>query len=260
MNIRCLIIDRNPIFSEKLGKFIEGFRDDFQVHTVTNIDEAIEILVSSDFALVLCEPSLADLKTGLVSAIMDKKPDVSLIITGQDDSASLRELSTYSCVKGFISRPIVRPADLAGKVVLALGSLISQGNVKDINSITLIQILEQECSDCTLRVLNNKEKIEGLLFIKQGLLLDAHCGSASSLEAAKRIFSWESVDIDLYNICPLKEKNIDVDMPTLFLECANKQQSGEGPPPADEDQASSQSTPKSVGGLAGLFLKKAKKK
>jgi DNA-binding NarL/FixJ family response regulator len=260
MIIRCLIIDRNPIFSEKLGKIIEGFRDDFQVQTVTAIDEAIEALVSTDFNLVLCEPSLADLDTGLVSCIMDKKPAVSLIITGQDDSPAQKELTQYSCVKGFITRPIVRPADLAGKVVLALDSLFFQGNVREVNSITLIQILEQECSDCTLRILNTKEKKEGLFFIKQGVLLDAHCGTASALEAVKRVFSWKSVDVELYNICPLKEKNIDVDMPKLILECANEQQSGEGPTSADGDQAPAQSRSKSVGGLAGLYLKKAKKK
>jgi DNA-binding NarL/FixJ family response regulator len=260
MNIRCLIIDRNPIFSETLKKFIERFRDDFQVQTIANIDEAIETIVSTDFSLVLCEPSLTDLKTGLVSCIMDKKPAVPLIITGQDDSPSLKELTKYSCVKGFITRPIVRPADLAGKVVLALGSLFYQGDVRDVNAATFFQILEQDCSDYTLRVLNTKEKIEGLLFIEKGVLIDALCGTIVALEAAKRVFSWARVNIELYNICPLSEKNINVDMPTFILQCSNKWQSGERPTPATEKEDSSKSTSKTVGGLAGLFLKKAKKK
>jgi hypothetical protein len=243
-----------------LGNFIKSFRDDFQVHSVANVNQAIAAIVSTDFSLVLCEPFLADLKSGLVSHIMDKKPALPLIITGQDDSPALNELTTLSCVKGFITRPIVRPADLAGKVVLALESLFYQGNVRGVNCITLIQIFEQECNDGTLRVINTKEKIEGLLFCKNGILLDAVCGTAAPLKAVKRIFTWASADIEVYNICPLKENRINVDLTSLILQCTQKQQPGKRPSPVSKIEKSPQSKAKPVGGLAGLFLEKAKQK
>ena len=170
MTILCLIIDRNPLFREKMGEFIKTFRDDFQVQTVASVNEATEAIVSTDFSLVLCEPSFTDLKTGLISCIMDKKPAVSLIITGQDDSSYSAGLSTLGCVKGFISKT-ARPAYLAGQVVLALDSLFYQGNVRDVSCISIIQIVEQDCSDCILRVINTEEDIEGQLFYKKGTLI-----------------------------------------------------------------------------------------
>jgi hypothetical protein len=159
----------------------------------------------------------------------------------------------------------VRTADLAGKVVIALGSLFYKGNVRGVNSLTLFQILEQEYGECTLRIHNKREKEEGLLFLKQGGLLDAVYGTMAAEEAVKRIFSWERVDIELYNFCPLKESKINVDMTSLILQCADKQstdkqQAGEPASPAGGKESPPKSTPKPVGGLAGLFLKKAKKK
>jgi hypothetical protein len=265
MKIRCLIIDRNPIFGEKLGRFIAGFRDNFRVQSVENVDDAIEAIIATDFSLVLCEPALADPATGLVSSIIEHRPAMPLIVTGQDDSPVLKKLASHSCVRGFIARPVVRTADLAGKVVIALGTLFLQGNVRGVNCITLFQIFEQECSECTLRVINTKEKGDGLLFVKNGVLLDAVCGDLAPEEAAKKVFSWEKVDIELYNFSPLQEKKVNVDMTALMLQCADKQctdkpQSEKPPSHVQSNSSSPKRAAKPASGLAGLLLKKTKKK
>jgi hypothetical protein len=191
---------------------------------------------------------------------MDQEPALPLIVTGQEDSQALDKLLSLDCVKGFVTRPNVRPSDLAITVVLALGSLVYQGNVRGVNCITLIQILEQENKDCSLRIINTSEKVEGWLFLKMGNLLDAVCGATENLEAVEKIFSWESVDIELYNICPLKEKRVDADITTLILQCTEKQRPAEPPPQPAATEKPTKATPKPVGGLAGLYLKKAKKK
>jgi hypothetical protein len=119
--------------------------------------------------------------------------------------------------------------------------------------------MEHENKEYTLRIINTSEKIEGWLFIKKGTLIDAICGAKMDLEAVKKIFSWGSVDIELYNICPLSTKRIDVDTSTLVLQCAEIQQAGECPASVTAPEKFPKATPKPVGGLAGLFLKKAKK-
>jgi hypothetical protein len=126
--------------------------------------------------------------------------------------------------------------------------------------VTLFQILEQECSDCTLRVLNTRENEEGLLFLKKGVLFDAVCGAAVAQEAAKTVFSWENVDVELYNFCPLKDNKVAADMTSLILKCANKQHASEQPSPVVEKDNPPVSGAKPVGGLAGLLLKKANKR
>jgi hypothetical protein len=259
MIIRCLIIDRNPIFRQKMGKFIKSFRDDFHVQTAASANEAAEAIAATDISLVLCELPLIGLNTGLVSCIMDKKPAVPLLIIGRDDSSHSAGLSTLGCVKGFTSR-LVRPADLAGKVVLALGRLFYQGNVRGVSSSSFVQILEQDCSDCILRVINSEEDSEGLLFFKKGALIDAVCGTTEALEAVKRVLSWQSTDIELYNICPLRKNRINATTAMLIFQGKKKQDLGERPSPANELKTSPKSTNKSMGGLAGLFLEKAKKK
>lgn len=262
MTIRCLIIDRNPIFREKLERMIKAFGDEFQAQAVANVDDALEALSSNEISLVLCESSLADPNTQLVTCIQNENSTVPLIITGQDDAPHFTELLALSCVKGFISRPVVRPADFVGKVVLALGSLFYKGILRGVNCISLIQILDQECSDCLVRVINTEEGVEGLLFLRNGALLDAICGATAAMEAAKEIFSWKSADVELYNICPLSENRINANMASLILQCSENQQIDEcsSPQSGNEIPPKVKSASKPKGGLAGLFLKKAKKK
>jgi CheY-like chemotaxis protein len=259
MIIRCLVIDRNPIFRQELGEFIKSFRDDFQVQTVANALEATEAIAAADLSLVLCELPLMGLNSGLVSCIVDKKPPVPLLIIGRDDSPHTAGLSALGCVKGFASR-LMQPAELAGKVVLALDRYFFQGNVRGVSCSSFIQILEQNCSDCILRVINSEEDIEGLLFFKNGVLIDAVCGTNEALEAVKRVLSWQSTDIELYNFCPLRKNRINATTAMLVLQGEKKPARGERPKPVIEMKTSPKSTNKSVGGLAGLFLEKAKKK
>ena len=261
MNIRCLIIDRDPIFREKLGKSIKTFRGNFQVRTVTNVTEAIQAIVSTDISLILCESFLAERKSGLIASIMDKKPTTSLIITSPNDSAAFKEFRTISCVKGFITRSSIQPADLAGEVVRALGNRFYQGNLQSVNCITLIQIFKLEGKDFTLRITNTRNEIEGLLFIDKGILIDAVCGTMAPLQAAQRIALWENVNIEVYNICPLNKNRINLDLTSLILQCEKKLQAGKQlPPKTGIEKSKKRTTDTSGGGLAGLFLKKAKKK
>jgi hypothetical protein len=260
MDIRCLIIDRDSTCRAKLETLIKTFRGNFQVQTVDNVTEAIKTIISKDFSLILCDSFLADRKTGLVASIMGKRPGVSLIITSRNDSSVLKEFNTISCVKGLITQPIVQPADLAGKVVLALGSLFYQGNLQSVNCITLIQIFELEGKDFTLRVINTINKIEGMLFINKGILIDAVCGTMAPLKAAERISLWENVNIEVYNTCLLNENRINIDLTSLILQCEKKLQAGKRLPPKSGIGKSKKRNDTSDGGLAGLFLKKAKKK
>jgi hypothetical protein len=154
----------------------------------------------------------------------------------------------------------MRSADLAGKVVLALGNRFYQGNLQSVNCITLIQIFNLEGKDFTLRVINTRNEIEGLLFINQGILIDAVCGTMAPLKAAQRIALWEYVNIEVYNICPLNKNRIKLDITSLILQCEKKLPPSKRLSPKTGIDKSKKSTDPSGGGLAGLFLKKAKKK
>jgi hypothetical protein len=178
---------------------------------------------------------------------------------GQEDQHHLSILLSCSCFKGFIPRP-VRPAVLAGKVIVALDDLFFQCNVRSVSCAHFIQIIEHELSDYILRVFKTNEGIEGLLFFKNGILINAICGSTDALEAAKRILSWKNVDIEIYNICPLKKNSINVNMAAIIMQSSEKQKLSERPSPVTGTEISPNRTDNPVGGLAGLLIKKSSKK
>jgi len=255
MVIECLIIDREPDFRQELGQFITSFRDDFHVQTVAGADKAIEAIAATDFSLILCEHPFL-LKPGLVSCITERKPGVPLLIIGREDSSYFAEMNTPGFVKGFVARS-ARPADLAGKVVFALENIFYQGNVSGVNCCTFIQLLEQNCSDCMLRVIHSEENSDGLLFFEKGSLIDAMCGNSEAMEAVQQILSWQSTKLELYNICPLKKNRINTTTAILILKHSKKQDVGECSNSLTEMKISPKGSKKSSRGLAGLFLGKA---
>jgi hypothetical protein len=257
MTIRCLIIDGDPVFSQKIKRVVQSFRDDFYVHTVAAADEAIAIITTIDIALIFCEVSLF-LEQKFISCVVDKKPAVPLLlIDGNTTLPDANTILSMGIIKGSITRD-VRQADLAGKVVVALDKLFYQGNVQNVNCCTLIQLLEKNCSDCMLKVTHSEKHTEGMLFLRKGILIDAVCGESEALQAVKRILSWPSTIITFYSICPLTTDRINESAAILILKGLQDQKPEARATLLKEMETSVKNAGKSANGLAGLFLGKVK--
>ncbi len=257
MKIQCLIVDENPNFHEIIKKTIEAYHNDFQVLTAADVEQAIQAINLIDFSLILIEPKFAHKEAGLITSIMREERPIPLIITGQDATLKFDNQQTWDCIKSMIARPF-RAVDLAGKIVLALGNIYHRGNLHGVGCASFFQVLEQNYSDCLLRITNSKGDSEGLIFYKDGRPIDAVCGTLEAVDALKQLLSWEIVDIELFDICPLNKNRINKEITSLILQ--NEDKSKEVVPPAaitTENNISSHPK-KPIGGLAGLYLKKKK--
>jgi hypothetical protein len=91
-----------------------------------------------------------------------------------------------------------------------------------------VQLVEMEAKTCTIRIFNRRTQQKGVLFFRDGELMDARVESTTGLEAAYAILSWDEVSLSIQNTCPQTVKRIDGDLQGILLE-AMRQKDEEKP-------------------------------
>jgi len=81
-------------------------------------------------------------------------------------------------------------------------------------------LIEMEQKTCTIRLEDLSSGQRGVLFFRDGELLDARACRLQGKPAAQRIFSWEKVTISIQNDCPPIDNKIQRELQTLILEAA----------------------------------------
>jgi hypothetical protein len=81
-----------------------------------------------------------------------------------------------------------------------------------------LQLIEMEQKTCTIRLLDKLSDRQGVLFFREGELLDARVDGLQGEAAAYEIFCWDEVTLTIQNVCPQKEKKIHSELQGILLE------------------------------------------
>jgi hypothetical protein len=81
-----------------------------------------------------------------------------------------------------------------------------------------LQLIEMEQKTCTIRLEDKISGQKGILFFKEGELLDARVNHLKGESAAFKIFSWDEVNLSIQNGCALTENKIHKELQPLILE------------------------------------------
>jgi glucan-binding YG repeat protein len=81
-----------------------------------------------------------------------------------------------------------------------------------------LQLIEVEQKSCTIRLTDKTSGQNGVLFFKDGELLDARTNNLQGKNAALDIFSWDNVTLSIQNDCPIKEKKIQGELQAILLD------------------------------------------
>jgi hypothetical protein len=85
-----------------------------------------------------------------------------------------------------------------------------------------LQLIEMEQKTCTIRLEKKSGGEKGILFFRDGELLDARVNNMQGQSAAHEIFSWDAVNLSIQNGCALKENKIQSDLQPLILEAMRR--------------------------------------
>jgi CheY-like chemotaxis protein len=206
----------------------------------------------------------------LMGHVMEYFPDIPVIIITGYSTPEMKSMAKRGGAVSYMAKPFLIE-NIARKIMTTLRRESEGGTLHGVSSGIFLQLIEMEERTCTIRLSKKRNKKKGVLFFKDGELLDARYGNLQGVEAAYKIFSWDQVSIAIQNGCPRNEPKIDEDLQAVLLEAMRRKDEtdeesdpGETEPPAGVNAAEPKTEAANpatqvrrrieaeLGGLAGL--------
>jgi CheY-like chemotaxis protein len=250
-----LIVDDDQIWLRVLEKKLEKYRKDFEVVLAGDGEQAMEVLQSKSISLVVTDMQMPNMDgLTLLAHMSESYPDIPVMVVTAYSTPKLKRAVLERGGAGYIEKPFV-VEDLARKIIGMLKKQSEGGILQTIPLEMFIQLIEMEQKTCTIRVFNKSTAQQGVLFFREGDLMDARLAGRKGLPAAYAIFSWLEVALTIQDTCPVEKKRIDKDLQAILMDAMRIRDEGEQPELATEtdeaEQPVSDAPAPTVGGVEG---------
>jgi len=225
---KVLIVDDDRILRSLIQKKCEKHKETFSTLTAENGLDAVEKLKNNTISLVATDIVMPQMDGfALLAHLSEHYPDIPVIIfTGHSTPKSKKAVLERGAA-GYIEKPF-KIEILAQKIIDTLKKESEGGTLQTIPLEMFIQLIEMEQKTCTIRVVDKSSDRQGVLFFRNGDLLDARVHDRQGEPAAYEIFSWDNVTLSIQDDCALKEKRIDGDLQAILFEAMRlKDEAGE---------------------------------
>ena len=228
-----LFVDDDAILCNAVAKSLAEFRESFAVVTACDGFAAVQQLKKIPVSLVILEPIMPRMDgMSLVNHIYQHYPDIPAIFISAMDEMQLQEISKTSGVIGYLKKPFQ-----ADKLVTAINSALNHeaagGIMHDISPPVFLQLMEMDAKSCTIRIIDNATELGGIVYFQDGDLLDARVGELHGIEAAYKIFAWNSATIFMRNECEPRENTINSELTPIIMKAVGMKDESESPEPED---------------------------
>ena len=233
---KVLIADDDQTLLKLLSKKFEKFSGVFEPILALDGINAVNILEKEAVSLVISDLQMPRLDGfALLSHIKEFYPDIPVIIITAFGKPKSRQVILSQGAVEYLEKPIVID-DLANMILKYLNKETEGGLLNNASLEMFIQLIEMELKTCTIRVSDKKSDKKGVLFFKEGVLVDARIGKNHGNSAAYKIFAWSEVSISIENHCLQKRRIIDGDLQAILLEAMRlKDESSDDGLSFDED-------------------------
>lgn len=223
-----LIVDDDTEMLATLQSGFARYRETFAVVVAENGAEAIEILKAQVVSLVVTDLKMPRVDGfALLQHIMENYPDIPVIVITGYSTPEMESMARTGGAIGYIAKPFMLET-LARQILKALRRESEGGRLHSVSSGIFLQLIEMEQKTCTIRLEEKATGRSGVLFFREGALMDARVGETQGKEAAYAIFSWDTVTIAIQNVCPNIPDRIGSELQALILEASRrKDESGE---------------------------------
>ncbi|MFZ7126796.1 MAG: response regulator [Desulfobacterales bacterium] len=219
---KVLFVDDDQEMLLALKEGLEKYGDTFSILLARDGMEAVERLRKENVSLVVTDLKMPRMDGfNLLAHIMEHAPDIPVIIITGYSTPEMKRLAREGGAVGYISKPFLIE-DLAHLVIKTIRKESEGGTLHSVSSGMFLQLMEMEEKTCTVRLVEKSTERGGVLFFRNGKLLDARCGQLQGLDAAYEIFSWDQVNLSIRNDCPQVENRINSDLQPIILEAARR--------------------------------------
>ncbi|HJW09167.1 MAG TPA: response regulator [Holophagaceae bacterium] len=218
MNI-ILLVEDDPVQLRYLRAVFESYKDEFVVLPASDGCEALGVLEMTPVDLIVTDLHMPDLDGyGLLGAISGSHAQTPIIVTSTDRSAHLDYLEGSFSSLFFVSKPC-DPVQLLEIAREQLGHT-AVGRLEGVSIPSLLQMLALDQKTSTVRVFSRNRV--GLLYLRQGQLINARVQDLWGLEAAYTILGWESPVLEIDGRLREEEERITLGLDSVLLESARQ--------------------------------------
>ncbi|MFW6323955.1 MAG: response regulator [Desulfovibrionales bacterium] len=238
---KILLVDDDKSLQSTFKKGLETYSENLQVVLAGDGQEAKDKLKSQDIFLVITDLKMPRVDGfSLLTHVMEHYPEIPVIVITGYGTPQMKKLARKGGAVGYIEKPFMIE-DLAHAALSQLRKISEGGTLHHVSSGMFLQLIEMEEKTCTIRVEDKEGGLFGVLYFRDGRLLDAKVGEVRAEEAAYAIFSWDDVSISIQNSCSLTDGPVHQDVQSILMEAMRrKDEADSGPAPgqsAEEDFA-----------------------
>ena len=220
---KILLVDDDQDIMQTLKEGLQQYRDTFSVIQASNGKKALSSLNKNVVSLVVTDLKMPGMDGFEVLAhIMEHYPYIPVIIITGYSTPEMERMAREGGAVGYIAKPFL-VENLARQIMTTLRKESEGGTLHNVSSGIFLQLVEMEQKTCTIHLEDKISGKKGVLFFRDGELLDSKVDDLQGEDAAYEIFSWAQVNLSIQNDCALKEKRINSDMQQIVLEAARRQ-------------------------------------
>lgn len=213
-----LVVDDDPGILLSLKHGIERGNETLSVRTAQDGHTAIDVLKHEEISLVVTDlkmPQIGGIE--LLAHTTEHYPHIPVLMITAFGTPEIRRLARDKGAVDYIEKPF-RLEEFCQKVDLVLQRQAEGGTLRSVSPGMFLQLVGMEQKTCTIRLLEKSSGAHGILFFRNGELLDARVGTVQGEEAAHCILSWADVSLSIQNECPELPRRIHKDLQSLLFD------------------------------------------
>lgn len=233
---KVLIIDKDQAMLDSLERELGPHKETFSVIKCQNSGAAVQLFKEQFISLVVLELSIDDTSgIKLLNHTKEIYPDIPVVIISDDKSTEMMTLVKNNGGTAFVTKPF--DADDLAKILLnLLQKEADGGTMRNVSPTVFLQLMEMESRTCTIRILDKESGRGGILYFREGELIDARINRIFGIDAAYVIFGWEHVTIYIENDCPSKDNVVNSPLQPIIMKAVTlKDHVEDGEPAADPE-------------------------
>jgi len=224
---KVLIVDDDRILCSLIQNKCKKYENLFRTILAGDGVEAVEQLQKHAISLVVTDLQMPRMDGfSLIAHLSDTYPDIPVIILTGFSTPHWKKAVLKESALEYIEKPFV-VEELVETIKDALEKEIEGGILHSISLEMFVQLVQLDNKTCTIRALNKLTDKIGVLFFKNGTLLDARLGEQLGLPAAHEIFSWDDVVLYIQDSCAVEKSKIDQDLQAILMEALRRKDEAE---------------------------------
>jgi len=224
---KVLIVDDDQAWLRLIQAELEEHTNSFVVIVADSGDAALDILKNNDISLVVSDLRMPGMDGfDLLATILKVYPDIPVFIVTAYDKPKTRDVVFKSGAAGYLKKPFSGD-ELAEEIINTLQKKSEGGNLHNVSLDTFLQLIEMEQQTCTLRIVSKKQGRGGVIFFRDGDIMNARIGDQQGKAAAYEILSWSRVSLAIEHDCVFHDKKIDGDLQAILLDAMRSKDEGE---------------------------------